>query len=63
VNSAANVVLVDLDATWHVEREHLHSKSKNTPFHGMELPGVIKKTFHNGALVYENLDSRGGVKK
>ncbi len=63
VNSPANVVLVDLAATWHVERGHLHSKSKNTPFHGMELPGVIKKTFHNGALVYENLDSRGGVKK
>ena len=63
VHSPANVVLVDLAATWHVEREHLHSKSKNTPFHGMELPGVIKKTFHNGALVYESLDSRGGVKK
>ncbi len=63
VNSPANLVLVDLAATWHVEREHLHSKSKNTPFHGMELPGVIKKTFHNGALVYESLDSRGGVKK
>ena len=63
VHSPANVVLVDLASTWHVEREHLHSKSKNTPFHGMELPGVIKKTFHNGALVYENSDSRGGVKK
>lgn len=63
VHSPANVVLVDLAATWHVEREYLHSKSKNTPFHGMELPGVIKKTFHNGALVYENSDSRGGVKK
>jgi len=63
VNSPANVVLVDLAATWKVERDHLHSKSKNTPFHGMELPGVIKKTFHNGALVYESLDSRGGVKK
>ena len=63
VNSPANVVLVDLSATWQVEREHLHSKSKNTPFHGMELPGVIKETFHNGALVYEDSVSRGGVKK
>ena len=63
VNSPANVVLVDLAATWHVKREHLHSKSKNTPFDGMELPGVIKRTFHNGALVYENSASRGGVKK
>jgi dihydroorotase len=63
VNSPANVVLVDLAATWKVERDHLHSKSKNTPFHGMELPGVIKKTFHNGALVYDNTDSGRGVKK
>jgi dihydroorotase len=62
VNSPANLVLVDLAGIWRVERDFLHSKSKNTPFHGMELPGVIKKTFHNGALVYENSNSRGGVK-
>ncbi len=53
VGNPANLVLVDLRARWTVERDQLHSKSKNTPFDGMELPAVIEKTFHNGALVYD----------
>jgi len=53
VGAAANFTLVDLDSKWKVERVKLSSKSKNTPFDGMVLPGVITQTFHNGALVYE----------
>jgi dihydroorotase len=53
VGRPANLLLVDLEARWTVERRELHSKSKNTPFNGMELPAVIEKTFHNGALVYD----------
>ena len=53
VGAAANFTFVDLDSKWKVERLKLASKSKNTPFDGMVLPGVITKTFHNGALVYE----------
>lgn len=53
VGRPANLLLVDLEAHWTVERSELHSKSKNTPFNGMELPAVIEKTFHNGALVYD----------
>ena len=53
VGAGANFILVDLDSKWKVERLKLASKSKNTPFDGMVLPGVITKTFHNGALVYE----------
>jgi dihydroorotase len=53
IGARANFTLVDLDASWQVERLKLASKSKNTPFDGMVLPGVIAKTFHNGALVYE----------
>jgi dihydroorotase len=53
VGRPANLLLVDLEARWTVERSKLHSKSKNTPFNGMELPAVIEKTFHNGALVYD----------
>ena len=49
----ANFALVDLNSSWTVEREQLKSKSKNTPFAGMELPAVIEKTFHNGALVFD----------
>ena len=53
VGEGANFTLVDLDSKWKVERLKLASKSKNTPFDGMVLSGVITKTFHNGALVYE----------
>jgi len=53
LGAAANFTLVDLDSKWKVERLKLASKSKNTPFDGMVLPGVITQTFHNGALVYE----------
>ena len=53
VGAGANFTLVDLDSKWKVERLELASKSKNTPFDVMVLPGVITKTFHNGALVYE----------
>ena len=53
LGAGANFTLVDLDSKWKVERLRLASKSKNTPFDGMALPGVVTKTFHNGALVYE----------
>ena len=59
VGEKANLVLVDLEKSWQVKRDYLHSKSKNTPFEGMELPGVIMKTFHNGALVFDRVTTGG----
>lgn len=53
IGTPANVVLIDLTQDWVVDRGALHSKSRNTPFHQMALPGVIEKTFHNGALVFD----------
>lgn len=52
IGKPANFTLIDLESDWIVDRESLHSKSRNTPFHEMKLPGVIQKTFHNGALVF-----------
>ena len=49
LSSVANLILVDPVATWQVERSKLHSKSRNTPFHGMELPGLISDVIYNGA--------------
>ena len=58
----ANFVLVDLEKTWKVTAKALKSKSKNTPYDGMELPAVVEKTFHNGVLVYDrNIEEQGGV--
>jgi dihydroorotase len=39
---------VDPSAKWLVRRDRLNSKSKNTPFEGMELPAVITDVFYNG---------------
>ena len=52
VGKPANLVIIDLAAEWRVDRGALHSKSRNTPFDQMTLPGVIEMTFHNGALVF-----------
>lgn len=52
VGSAANFFLFDPSVSWTVDRADLQSKSKNTPFHGRELPGRVIATYFNGALVY-----------
>lgn len=48
VGAPANMVLIDPAAKWQVRRDRLNSKSKNTPFDGMELPAVITDVFYNG---------------
>jgi dihydroorotase len=53
-NSPANLILVDTGASWQVERNNLKSKSKNTPFNGMNLPGVISEVIYSGKLVLSN---------
>ena len=51
VGSAANLTIVDTTAKWIVDRNRLASKSKNTPFEGMELPAQVLHTFLNGKQV------------
>ena len=53
-NAAANLILVDAASSWQVERNNLKSKSKNTPFDGMNLPAVISDVIYNGKLVLSN---------
>jgi len=48
VGAVANMILIDPSAKWQVRRDRLNSKSKNTPFDGMELPAVITDVFYNG---------------
>jgi dihydroorotase len=48
VGATANLLLLDPSAKWQVRRDRLNSKSKNTPFDGMELPAVITDVFYNG---------------
>ncbi len=49
---AANLVLLDPALSWTVNRNELRSKSKNTPFNMMSLPGVITDVFYAGKQVF-----------
>ncbi|MDZ4390013.1 MAG: dihydroorotase, partial [Gemmatimonadales bacterium] len=48
----ADLVLFDPAATWTVAPERLHSKSRNTPWAGETLPGVVRMTVVGGRVVY-----------
>ena len=49
----ADLVLFDPKAVWTVEKPFA-SRSSNSPFLGMQLPGVIRCTIASGEIIYEN---------
>jgi dihydroorotase len=54
VGARANLTIIDTNANWIVDRNRLASKSKNTPFEGMQLPSQVVHTFLNGKQVLSN---------
>ncbi|MCP4653082.1 MAG: dihydroorotase [Candidatus Omnitrophica bacterium] len=50
----ADLVIVDLDKKWEVRHKEIVSKSKNTPFLGAKLNGVVETTIYNGKIVYNS---------
>lgn len=56
VGEPANLVVIDPNGSWQVERAALASKSENTPYHGMKLPASVRTTVLHGRLTV-----RGGV--
>jgi len=52
VGAVADVTVFDPAATWKVEPEKFYSKSRNTPFGGWELKGVVRKTIVGGRVVF-----------
>ena len=53
VGEPANITVIDPTQIWRVDRDLVSSRSRNTPFHGMELPGVIVATIFKGGISYE----------
>lgn len=49
-----DLVIVDLNAEYDVNREDLVSKGKNTPFHGKRVYGEVVTTIKGGKIVYSN---------
>ena len=49
----ADVVVFDPDEKWIVDPKKFKSKSRNTPFTGVELCGKVKYTISRGKIVYK----------
>jgi len=45
------LIILDLNKSWKVEKEKIVSKSKNTPYLNWSLPGVIECVFAKGKMV------------
>jgi len=52
VNAPADVILFDPGKPWLCEREHLRSRSTNSPFDGRRLQGRVLRTFVAGEEVF-----------
>ena len=53
VGAKAHITVINPTATHRVDRDLVLSRSRNTPFHGLELPGVVMATVFGGRLTYE----------
>jgi dihydroorotase len=53
VGAPAHIAVMDPTRVLRVDRDLVASRSRNTPFHGMELPGQIIATIFNGNVVFE----------
>ena len=62
LGNAANLTVINPTQTLRIDRDLVASRSRNTPFHGMELQGVITGTFYRGHATYLNgeLSAIGG---
>lgn len=59
VGEPAHIAVVNPDGVMKVDRAQLASKSKNTPFHGMEFQGTVVATVFNGHLTHKS-EARSG---
>lgn len=54
VGAIANITLINPAQPYRVDRDLVASRSRNTPFHGMDLQGVVTATFFRGLPTYLN---------
>jgi dihydroorotase len=53
VGEAADICVVDAQASWQVQPQALRSQSKHTPYAGYELPAQVRATLVGGRLAFE----------
>lgn len=54
VGSQADIIVVDADKEWVVEKESIVSKSKNSAFLDQKLKGIVQYTIYKGQVAYSN---------
>jgi dihydroorotase len=54
IGSDADIVIVDPEKEWIVEKNNFLSQSKNSAFLGRKLSGVVEYTILGGKIVYKN---------
>ena len=54
VGGTANLTFINPAQTVRIDRDLVASRSRNTPFHGMQLQGAITATFFRGHATYLN---------
>lgn len=52
--AVADIVVIDPEKEYTVDKNKFYSRGKNTPFEGRVLKGVIKMTLVSGKVVYDN---------
>ncbi len=53
----ADVVVLDLEAPFIVDKSRMHSRSRNTPFDEARLQGIVRNTIVGGKVVYPFADN------
>lgn len=53
-NYKADLVLVNLNKPWTVDKSNILYKCGWSPFEGVEFKSKVEKTFVNGVLVFDN---------
>jgi len=61
VGSPANLTVINPTQNWIVDRDLVLSKSRNTPYHGVELPGTVTHTFFKGVPTLVNQSVTEGM--
>ncbi|MBI3610043.1 MAG: dihydroorotase [Nitrospirae bacterium] len=58
IGADADLCLIDPDAQWAADPRKFHSKSKNSPFGGWRMKGLVAMTVVSGRVVYSRETSR-----
>ncbi|HEY5593722.1 MAG TPA: dihydroorotase [Nitrospiria bacterium] len=58
IGADADLCLIDPEATWTVDPRRFRSKSKNTPFAGWKMKGLVAMTIVDGLVVYSTEEIR-----